>query len=113
MKVETKPRWILTDDWGIGIDALNWKLYKRSRNRKTNEPTTWSPVGYCPTLNMLAESLTNKVMLQDTDAADIVTHIVRAVSAVEQVIAALKVQMGTMDRIGLQTRPAGYRKYVA
>ena len=113
MTKDTKPKWVLTEDWGIGLDTLNWKLYKRSRNRKTGLPTKWGAVGYYPTLEMLAESLSRRVMLTDTEATDIVSHLIRAVQSVEGLLSALKVQMNTMDKVGLQTRPAGYRKYAA
>ena len=111
MNTETKPRWILTEDWAIGIDPLNWKLYKRSHNRSTGKCTSWRVVGYYPKLGMLAESLTEKILLHDTQAHDAVSHLIRAVAAVEQVIYALKHQMTTMDRVGLDTLPPGYRKY--
>ena len=112
MKTETKPKWVLTDDYGISIDSLNWKLLKRSYS-KDGLPTKWKTVGYFPTLEMLAGSLTRRVMLEDTEATDIVSHLIHAVQSVEGLLSALKVQMNTMDGIGLQTRPAGYRKYAA
>jgi len=33
----TQPKWILNDDWGVGIDPLNWKIYQRVHDRKTRE----------------------------------------------------------------------------
>ena len=112
METEKQPRWILTDDWAVDIDSLNWKLKKRSYNAKTGKPTKWKVVGYYQSLNQLADSLTDKVMLHDTEANDIVTHVIRAVSAVECVLEALKDQMGAMDGVGLETMPAGYRRYM-
>ena len=57
-----EPKWILSPVWGLAIDPLNWKLMKRGTNPKTGKPSRWRVVGYYPKLNMLVDSLAEKIM---------------------------------------------------
>lgn len=54
MTKQAQPHWTLNDDWAIGTDSYNWKLYRRSGKG-------WRPIGYYPTPEMLLKSFHQKL----------------------------------------------------
>ena len=106
-----EPKWILSPVWGLAIDPLNWKLMKRGTNPKTGKPSHWRVVGYYPKLNMLVDSLAEKIMLTDTDSTDLLDHLKQAQEAGQALGNSLNAALHTMDRVGPETLPPGYRAY--
>jgi hypothetical protein len=107
------PKWILSPVWGLAIDPLNWKLMKRGTNSKTGKPSHWRVVGYYPKLKMLVDSLAEKIMLTDTSSTDLVGHLKQAQEAGLALGSTLNAALLTMDRVGPETLPPGYRAYQA
>ena len=106
-----EPKWILSPVWGLAIDPLNWKLMKCGANPKTGKPSRWRIVGYYPKLNMLVDSLAEKIMLTDTDSTDLLDHLKQAQEAGQALGSTLNAALHTMDRVGPETLPPGYRTY--
>ena len=67
----SEPTWILTEDWGIGIDPLNWRLYARTKSKKTGESTGWRIAGYFPKLKYLVARMHELTMLTKTESGDV------------------------------------------
>ena len=110
MSKTTEPNWMLTDDYAVGIDPLNWKLYRRTMDKKTGNPKGWKVIEYHPTLKRLLSSVMDALMLTDTGAADIPTHVKTVIEACESASSALDRFMSAIGA-GLDTLPPKYASY--
>ena len=109
MRKESKPKWIISEDYGVGIDSLNWKLYQRVIAKKEGKADGWKVIGYYPKLGDLFYSLFGAMMLNDCDSADIPEHVDQAVDAWQRAARQLK---EFMDGIaGLDTLPPAYANF--
>jgi hypothetical protein len=106
-----EPKWILSPVWGLAIDPLNWKLMRRGTNPKTGKPSQWRVVGYYPKLNMLVDSLAEKIMLTEPNPTDLLDQLKQAQEAGQALGSTLNAALHTMDRVGPKTLPPGYRAY--
>ncbi len=105
---KTEPKWRLSEDYGIGLDSYNWKLYRRIWGRKTSRRAGWRICGYFPTLKMLIEGMQNRMMLEDSDNPDLASHVEMALSVHTDACSSLKSQL---DSMGLDTKPAAYKRW--
>ena len=104
------PRWPLSDEWAVGLDACNWRLYQRIHSKKDDKPTGWRVVGYYPNLGMLLESLANKVAMNDTGNPTLKGHLLEATEtweALQKVFVAKMLVAG----VGLGTKPPRYADF--
>ena len=101
--------WVLTPDYALSFNALNWILSRKVYSKK-GKPTTWKIIGYFSTLSSLAVGLQNTILLTETDAPTFQLHLNIAVATAQDAITALNAQMITLG-IGLTTKPPGYAKF--
>ena len=99
MNKSSGPKWILSDDFGISIDSLNWKLLQRRHDKKTGEPTGWIVIGYYPNLKLLAEGMQRRIVLMDSDEPGLSEHLQAAVRTCQHVVSALSEQIDTLGRV--------------
>jgi hypothetical protein len=108
MSKSATPAWILSDEYGVGTDAFNWILYRRS-NRKNGTPGDWTPAGYWSTPKTLLLGLYEKLILTEPPDKDLLAHLERQSSAVRAAAARLSDELNRMAWAGL-TRPTANRK---
>ena len=106
---KAEPMWILTEDYAVGIDSLNWKLFRCVTNRRTGERTGWKVIEYHPRLRNLMTSLLDAMMLDDSDADNIPEHVNSAVEAWQSAGKALTEYMNGVA--GLDTLPPAYANF--
>jgi hypothetical protein len=102
-KERKPPPWLLSAEWGIGIDSYNWKLYRRLKTR-------WNVVGHYPTLRMLANGLQEKVALTDQCHPTFVAHVKSVIEESDKLTKAMLEQVRDME-VGLDTKPPKYATF--
>jgi len=106
MKKRTEPQWMLTGDYGIGLDALNWRLYRKAIPKRGGKPA-WQIVGYYPTLMLLMAGLQKRILLTYSDHTTLAAHINAAIEHCASAVCALNAQLDTIGA-GATTKPPGY-----
>lgn len=96
MSKRSEPNWILNDDWGVGIDPMNWRVYRRQVNKKTKKRGGWKVVGYYPHLAMLIEGLQRDMLLEDSDSSSLAEHVEDVLQAWHVAVSSLSEQINTM-----------------
>jgi hypothetical protein len=107
-----EPNWYLTEDYGISLDPLNWRLQRKSIPKKKGNKPIWKTIGNYPTLLMLAEGLQRRVLLEYSDKATLKEHVEAAIKVCEEAISALNAQLDTIGA-GASTKPPKYASYTA
>jgi hypothetical protein len=105
-----KPKWYLSADYGIGIDALNWRLYQTVQAKKVAAELNWKVIGYFPTLGLLVKGLQEHILREDISCPDLETHVNTALECWEACAQALKDQLDAMA-VGIDTYPPKYATY--
>jgi len=105
----SEPRWLLTGDYGIGMDSLNWKLMQKAIPKKGGK-ANWKTVGYYPTLKMLVAGMQRKVLLTYTDNSALKDHLDAVIDHCASAICALNSQLDSIGA-GAQTLPPKYAEY--
>jgi len=66
------PEWVLSEEWGVGRDTWNWKLYHKVGVDKTK----WKVIGYYRSPDQLLESLMRKVgRVEDRGGRELIAHL--------------------------------------
>jgi hypothetical protein len=68
MSKSASPKWMLSDDWGVGTDRYNWILYHKGGN-------TWKPAGYYPSDELLLKSYYRQLTRTEPADPDLVRHL--------------------------------------
>ena len=76
MSNSATPEWMLSNDWGVGLDSYNWILYKRAGK-------TWQAKGFYPTPEMLLQSLHRKLTRTEPPQPTLEQHVKRCLEAAQ------------------------------
>jgi hypothetical protein len=80
------PKWILSADWAMGSDPLNFILYRKRGER-------WTANGFYPSIESLLQSLYARLTRTDPADPDLVSHVEAVSERVEACAAALFAQL--------------------
>ena len=110
MSKNTNPKWQLTDEWGLGLDSMNWKLYRRNPLKTEDGYTYWRVDSYYPTLFFLIRGLQNNIILTESDSPSFREHLDDAIEAATEALKALDKQRKALG-VGIDTLPPKYAEY--
>jgi hypothetical protein len=106
---KSEPQWLLSDGYGVGIDALNWRLY-RGRLSEKHGTMRWRIIAYFATLRELVTYLQETILLEDSECDTLKEHINTALERWEACSEALKNQLDSIAA-GLDTLPPKYASF--
>ena len=99
MSKSATPKWILSPEWGVGIDKYNWILYRKN-------PKRWDAVGFYPSPELLLKSLYRKMLRTEPADSDLVRHVEAISRRVEGWAARLFEQINTWQAVRGNSGPA-------
>ena len=95
------PEWVLSDEWAVSRDPLNWKLYQK---RGVGDNAKWKVIGYYNLPEQLLESILARVLLTEEQGnRELIAHLENCLAVATTVsktfIAMLKIEMEKVDEI--------------
>ncbi len=86
------PEWIVADNWAVGVDPMNWKLYRRMPSGK------WKVLGYYGSVAFLLRDMRKQIeRIEDPKSDDVVTHLVECSIDFEKTVLTLYEKLGITD----------------
>ena len=103
MHKRVTPKWVLSPEWGVGIDPYNFILYRKVGKR-------WDAVGFYPSPELLLKSLYRKMLRTEPADPDLVRHVEANSKCVEGWAARLYEQLTPDSQLRInQGLPEGWQ----
>ena len=104
-RIDKNPRWKLDDTWAVDVDAYNFILYSRGKN-KDGLPTKWNAKGFYPTAQMLLSDLYEKLSRTEDTGLPLLEHLKCLSERVQATATHLNNQINAEVWSGLHRPPA-------